>query len=86
MEQPNLEKIESGASDDPETMFQDAAIDTVVGQVWDKYDKDGCGNLNLAEAKTFVTEALGFEGEMKDRDNAFGEVFKHLDVNGDGHI
>ena len=67
-------------------MFMVDAINTVIKSTWEKYDNGQKGHLTKDEARSFVADALGFKGDFKDRDNAFEEVFKTLDLDKNGCI
>lgn len=63
------------------------AIVTVVNNVWGKYDKDGSGTLDKAEAMKFVEDSLGqMTGEFKFTPADYDAFFKDLDKDGSGDV
>ena len=72
----------------------DNALETLVIQIWDKYDADGNGLLNRFEAQKFVNDILHdiTPGQCiesaKDptTPDGFDEVFSQIDINGDGAV
>ncbi len=84
----------------PKTQYQQSkdslenALETLVIQIWDKYDEDGNGLLNKEEAQKFVNDILNdiTPGQCIQAANepttpdGFDEVFSKIDINGDGAV
>lgn len=66
---------------------EEAKIDDILKEIWDKYDTDKNGTLNKSEARVFVKEYLLKLGEG-DRlpPGQFNAIFKDLDEDGNGKI
>ena len=67
---------------------EEQAIQAVIDQIWDTYDKDKSGALDKDETKAFVKDTLGNLGGGDDgfSDEAFDEVFKTFDKDGSGTV
>lgn len=58
-----------------------------VELIWDDYDKDGNGVLDIDECKDFLMSAISEIGESKDFLNKdFEKCFKMVDTDGSGNI
>jgi Ca2+-binding EF-hand superfamily protein len=60
------------------------ALQVVIDQIWDKYDKDSTGELDKQEFKKYIQDTLGREDEISD--DAYEEVFRYFDKNDSGTI
>ncbi len=57
----------------------------IVNNLWNKYDNDHSGSLDIQEAKKLFT--LIFSNEGIDLNNAqHNSIFQAIDMNGDGKI
>ena len=68
---------------------EEQAIQAVIDQIWDTYDKDKSGELDKEETKAFVKDTLGNLGGGGDdgfSDDAFDEVFSTFDKDGSGTV
>lgn len=66
------------------------AIQTVVNNVWGKYDTDNSGELGKEEAMLFVQDSLGAMSGDKEKykysQEDFDGFFKELDADGSGTV
>ena len=65
----------------------DHIINTVIEDIWDEFDDDGNGTLDLEETKAFVRSTLVEMGEKPDyTEQDFYECFKYFINGGPGVI
>jgi len=66
---------------------EEQAIQAVIDQIWDTYDKDKSGALDKQETKQFVKDTLGnLGGGDEFSDEAFDEVFSTFDKDQSGTV
>ena len=65
----------------------DHIINTVIEEIWDEFDDDGNGTLDVNETHLFVKTTLQEMGEKPDySDEDFNECFKFFQTGGPGVI
>jgi Ca2+-binding EF-hand superfamily protein len=65
----------------------DHIINTVIEEIWDEFDDDGNGTLDVSETHLFVKTTLQEMGEKPDySEEDFNECFKYFGVGGPGVI
>lgn len=68
-------------------MGEEVAIDQIIEELWDMYDDDGNGELDLNETRQFLKDALGAMNHSSCfNEKAFLNMFRMFDTDGNGMI